>query len=63
MRLLWETWLEPWEEFRVEAADMIPEGDKVFCHVRMLTRGQGSSVAVGLEYGQVTTFDGECQGC
>ena len=29
----------------------------MFSHVRMLTRGQGSAVAVGLEYGQVTTFD------
>lgn len=57
LRLLWETWLEPWEEFRLEAKDMIPKDDKVFSHVRMLTRGQGSEVAVGLEYGQVTTFD------
>jgi ketosteroid isomerase-like protein len=57
LRRLWQTWLEPWDEFRVEASEMIPKDDKVFCHIRMLTRGKGSSVAVGLEYGQVTTFD------
>ena len=57
LRLLWKTWLEPWEEFRLEASEMIPKDDKVFSHVRMLTRGQGSAVAVGLEYGMVTTFD------
>lgn len=61
LRLLWETWLEPWEEFSVEAAEMIPKGDNVFCHVRMLTRGQGSGVAVGLEYAQVTTFDADAR--
>ena len=57
LKRLWSTWLEPWDEFRLEAAEMIAKGDKVFSHVRMLTRGRGGGAAVGLEYGQVTTFD------
>jgi hypothetical protein len=57
LKALWDTWHEPWEEFQVEPAELLAKDDKVFCHVRMITRGQGSGVAVGLEYGQVTTFD------
>jgi len=57
-RQTWLDWLEPWESYRVEIADLFPHGDNVVVFVHDYGRSPGASVEVRLRGAAVWTVRG-----
>ena len=51
------TWWDPWEDYRVETAELIDFGDHIVVLSRQIARGRQSGVEVGTPHAVVITFD------
>jgi ketosteroid isomerase-like protein len=55
-----QSWLDAFDEFRVEPLEVIEEGDKLVAAVRQSGRGRGSGVDIAVEIAHVWTVrDGQ----
>jgi ketosteroid isomerase-like protein len=59
-RALVQSWLDAFEDFRIEPLDVTEDGDKLVAAVRQSGRGRGSGVDIAVEIAHVWTVrDGQ----